>query len=347
MSFANGYSLAEAQLLISLSELAYTDETPNPGETIPQQEARMLGDINAALCQSAYSSWSVAWGPILSPDRSNMMYIAGSPTSSEYAVAIRGTDWSFWMDWLEDFASMLPLVSYPYLDDPDAKVAAGTSLGLSDLIAMDPVSYLQQLPSSANIFVTGHSLGGCLASAIAPYLAEQLGGAGQLKIYTFAAPSAGNGSFASDYNKLFTASDQTTSTAFRLCDSLDVVPNAWASLGTIETYYPPLLPCPTDIKDLVDEGEKIVGTEYVQVGLTATNSAIELPGTFLLSTAESLANLSPIGDALFLIEAGFQHSTANYQNLLKSPSTTSSVIAKARGFLKRRGLRGVGSRGSA
>jgi hypothetical protein len=31
------------------------------------------------------------------------------------------------------------------------------------------------------------------------------------------------------------------STAFRFFNSLDVVPNAWASLATVETYYPPLV----------------------------------------------------------------------------------------------------------
>ena len=31
-------------------------------------------------------------------------------TTGQYAVAIRGTDWSFWLDWIEDFASLLPLM---------------------------------------------------------------------------------------------------------------------------------------------------------------------------------------------------------------------------------------------
>jgi predicted lipase len=62
---------------------------------------------------------------------------------------------------------------------------------------MDPASFLKGVPAGSTIYVTGHSLGGCLASATAPYLAQELGGAGGLRVYTFAAPSAGDATFAS------------------------------------------------------------------------------------------------------------------------------------------------------
>jgi hypothetical protein len=98
MAFAVGYSLDEARLLMTLAASAYVDETVLPGESIPDQAARMRRDIDTSLSQSAYKAWQVVWGPALAGDRGNMMYVAGNAATNQYAVAVRGTDWSFWLD---------------------------------------------------------------------------------------------------------------------------------------------------------------------------------------------------------------------------------------------------------
>src|SRR5438876_577312 len=96
MSFKVGYNLDEAKLLLELSTAAYIDEKPLPGETVQAQAARMRKDINASLsAQPAYAGWQVAWGPGLTDDRGNMMFVAGNLVANQYAVTIRGTDWSF------------------------------------------------------------------------------------------------------------------------------------------------------------------------------------------------------------------------------------------------------------
>jgi hypothetical protein len=104
MPVATGYSPSEAQLLLTLSQLAYLDSAPLPGETVAAQEARMRRDIDAALAASPYPTWRVVWGPGLSGGRANMLYVAGdsgaagaggAPPGARYAVAIRGTVWSF------------------------------------------------------------------------------------------------------------------------------------------------------------------------------------------------------------------------------------------------------------
>src|SRR5262249_53297253 len=79
MPFASGYSAAEAQLLITLSQFAYLDSDPLPGETVAAQETRMREDIDAALAASEFARWRVVWGPGLSGDRANMLYVAGEP----------------------------------------------------------------------------------------------------------------------------------------------------------------------------------------------------------------------------------------------------------------------------
>jgi hypothetical protein len=342
MPFAVGYSLAEAQLLLTLAASSYVDEKPLPGESIQAQTARMRRDIDAALGQSAYAALQVAWGPALAGDRGDMMYVAGNQATNQYAVAIRGTDWSFWLDWVEDFGSLLPLVPFPYLIEPseDAiKVAAGTLVGLGELSEMtgvgstpsgapsDLLTFLRQLPSGAEIFVTGHSLGGCLASVAAAWLAYELGSASSLKAYTFAAPSAGNGPFADYYNRLFLDPSSGKSTAYRVYNTLDSVPNAWASLPTIATYYTPSPRCPDYVQDIVVEGQKDVGSEYVQVGTADQGSAVALPGTVV--PWWSWWDLDLTGTAQFVHQVEVQHATATYLGLLSTAPTVAATVKLA------------------
>src|SRR5206468_2276133 len=119
-----------ASQMITLCVASYIDEGTLPGESVAAQEARMLGDINAALTTYP-GGWQVAWGPALSSDRANMMYVARG--TAGYAVVIRGTDWSFILDWLEDFTSIL-LVPAPF--NFNVKIAAGTLIGIETLDTM-------------------------------------------------------------------------------------------------------------------------------------------------------------------------------------------------------------------
>jgi hypothetical protein len=337
MRFAVGYSLDEARLLLTLAASAYVDEKPLPLESIVAQTARMRRDIDTSLGQTAYSDWQVVWGPALAGDRGNMMYVAGNASTNQYAVAVRGTDWSFVLDWLEDFGSLLPLVPFPYLVQPagdSIKIAAGTLVGLNELVRMtgsgaddaqqDLATFLRQLPTDADLFVTGHSLGGCLASVVAAWVASVFGSAARVKAYTFAAPSAGNQAFADYFNALFTDASSNTSTAYRVYNTLDSVPNAWASLATITTYYDSSLLCPAYIKDVVDGAEIGVGSEYVQVGTEDSGSALALPGAVV--PWSSWLGMDPTGTAQFAHQVEQQHATATYLGLLDATPTVGATV---------------------
>jgi len=166
---------------------------------------------------------------------------------------------------------------------------------------------------------------------IAPYLAQALGGPGALRVYTFAAPSAGNAAFASAYNTLFGPTGGPPS-AFRFFNTLDSVPNGWASLSTIETYYQPFPNCPQDIKDLISFAQNQVGNEYVQVGSASEDTAIALPGHLIFFGGQTPRAIDPIGDVLFLFEAARQHDGSTYQALLQAPQVPAAQF-KLRGFL--------------
>lgn len=321
MAVTGGYDRDEAILLMTLCGLTYIDAQPHPFESIPAQEARMLKDINTALAASPHADWQVQWGPAIDDERANMMFVAGKKDLSQCAVCIRGTDPAFIIDWVQDLR-VLDLVDFPYTSAPGVQIAAGTAGGLDELVQLvgttatgdqDLLTFLQQV-TPGTLFVTGHSLGGCLASVVAPWLASELGSADSIKVYTFAAPSAGNGNFATFYNGLF-ADAAGKSTAFRLYNTLDVVPNAWSSLLTIKTYYAPNPGCPDNFKLIIDATILGVGTRYSQVGNKADGSAIPLLGQVVAVPASAFP-VDLLGDVQFINELNYQHGTGTYLSLL-------------------------------
>jgi len=105
------------------------------------------------------------------------------------------------------------------------------------------------------------------------------------------------------------------------------VPNAWASLATVETYYPPLVACPPDITKIIGRAETAVSGKYCQLGELAVGSAIALSGTIIMPFGAHRGRLEPnaFENALFLWEAAQQHACTTYQMLLQTPLTLPAV----------------------
>ena len=99
------YDPATAALAMTLSTLAYVDEN----RIATQQQ--MINEINAGLEEAGYKSWQVAWGPTLNADRSNLVYAARNSETGQLAVSIRGSDFSFWLNWIQVLA-VITLVPY-------------------------------------------------------------------------------------------------------------------------------------------------------------------------------------------------------------------------------------------
>jgi hypothetical protein len=336
MPFGTAYDTAEAQALITMCGFTYIDSSPLPGETIPEQEARMCRDIDAALAQSGYSRWHVVWGPGLSADRANMLFVAEDSTTGQLAVAIRGTEWEFWLNWVQDFASVLPPVPYtdvlPSTPSGTPQIAVGTHIGLQVLLRieastrdgqdMDIATFLERAGSDAEVFVTGHSLGGCLASVLAPSLAYRLGSATAFKVYTFAAPTAGNHDFADYFNRLFT--DTTGGNrAYRVYNDIDIVPASWAALPSIAASYTPAPLCSERIRNLIARVEEIVRGVYVHPGIVANGSARPLRGQ--LTASVDVPVTPDRGSVAFFYEVGQQHATDMYMRLLEAPVIPASL----------------------
>ena len=101
--------------------------------------------------------------------------------------------------------------------------------------------------------------------------------------------------------------------------SIAAMPNAWASLDTVETYYPPLVSCPPDITRLISRAETAVAGKYCQLGEVAMGSAVELSGTIITPVGAHRGRLEPnaFENAVFLWETGQQHACRHIRRCYK------------------------------
>ena len=91
--------------------------------------------------------------------------------------------------------------------------------------------YLQPANANVKTVVTGHSLGGCLATIVAMWIRVLLPNVQNvIQPITWAAPTAGDSQFATYYDELFP-------TARRFQNTLDIIPKALQNLGEIADVY--------------------------------------------------------------------------------------------------------------
>ncbi|MBI3676485.1 MAG: lipase family protein [Proteobacteria bacterium] len=266
----------------------------------------------------AGGKWKVTWGPALGDGQANLIYVASLVTGANdwpivTAVVVRGTDvdvnWEGLLtqlreDLTPEFQSPLPWLPIP----SPVLIADGSLLGFhsvtrakdADVTVLDYLKsvrtkYAAQPP---RLVVTGHSLGGCIASVLAPYLDVMLNLTAPKVLTlpcTFAAPSAGNKAFAEYFEKRFAVSR-------RFFNTLDVIPCAWNELNRIPFIYLPKIETPALVDDFVVFFDLALdGKHYTQVATPAP-----LPGVFDSSTGDWYA------------EMGHQHNHETYIALMKS-----------------------------
>jgi triacylglycerol lipase len=287
-------------------------------------------DIAGQLKKKNYATagdWSLAWGPI-QDSYGNLAYVAVSASTRNYALVIRGSlltfTWAALENWFYDL-DVLFQSSWPYFPNaPGCRVSNGTywqafGLAASTYGGQTLASFLMNsVPPSAILYVTGHSLGGNLATALASWISAQRGPAAgrpdpNTRPYTFAAPSAGNTVFASAYNARFPNSA-------RYCNVIDVVPNAWDNLLNIDGIY-----------DSYFLYTPIVVQAAVDSMYTALLASEEAYGSFYQQTNGRGTPLGPnfLLNADWYTEVGFQHGHNTYLGLLGAPPVNASLLAEA------------------
>ncbi len=278
------------QIMASFAYLAYCGQGITDNSNRWHLEAEILALIEQAMPQippiaAANPIWSVVWGPAVftmpgALYQDNMMFVVQNQADkTQFAIAIRGTNFVSDLDWLMEDLDILQLISWPPALFGAAKngtantgaISESTSIDLQILLAMKSrmpngdetclLKFLQrmtpQFPTGISLCVTGHSLGGCVAGTLALYLKENQTYWDATKnslvcCITFAAPTAGNADFATysdgqfaDQSKQFPGWDQTLRTNFDAVRcTLDVAPMAWQTYSVVITgsdSYPPLL----------------------------------------------------------------------------------------------------------
>ena len=278
-------------------------------------------------------SWQCVWGPAQNSDDSNLVFVAayfmaGRLPPTFAAVVTRGTDvdvddgWGIieqiWEDL--DVTSQIPL---PWALNNPALIAGGAVDGLNDVQSLTSggVTLVQFLssylsaPANGNpvLVVTGHSLGGCLTSVIAPWLQTELADqCPNLHVVpaTFAAPTAGNADFATYFQSSFGYS-------LRVFNSLDVAPFAWQNINAVDDIY---TPCGIEVPDLVYAAA--AGYNYL-MGWTGVSYA--QPATNQVSLKGSCS-----GGTDWYSEAMYQHHTTTYMTLLGGTSVVSPPASVSR-----------------
>lgn len=337
-------TFSDQQVMMTLAALAYTDETTTPGETLAQQEQRILGDLNTSTVHGlgqvpTTRAWTAIWvGLSGDPQRSNMAYIARSTAQPDVvAVCIRGSDVGLFLDALQDFDVSL-MVPFPhgghvaqgawdaFTRVTQAVYVPGGSAGLEGTTLLQA---LQRLVGGASpgttttIHVTGHSLGGAIATTVGLHLRAQAWSRPvRFQVHTFAAPTAGDGEFARAFDAAFPGTSPSADSSWRVYNAYDVVPNAWETLDTVVTTFyptPPGPPATIEVRLIVLGLEAITsGNRYVQPGAAGSGNAVELNHDYRLYDPGDVAATT----SAFLGQFAYQHGGNTYLQLLGAPLVT-------------------------
>lgn len=309
------YDREAAKITMTLASLCYVNEN-NP--------TFIKDSLKVQLAMQNYSTqgkWKLAWGPALSSDNANMMYIAKDTTQSPtaYCLAIRGTDWCFVSNIIQDLYvwNQLP---YPYGSAHDTvKVAQGTLGGLDTLLQItDPETgqtvqqFLNSLPTEgADFYITGHSLGGALATIFTSWFLDAgFGAKFRVKSYTYAAPSVGNEGYRVYFDNLIVSNNAQS---FRLINSRDLVPRFCANLQAIIDDQ-----IPTTLPPLVTATVETV-QNYFSDSIVYKNVASTIDiGTYIPTNCPG----SPGDLNNYECWVGFEHDHNNYLRLLQADTTS-------------------------
>jgi hypothetical protein len=337
MAFPTGFVLQEAQEAITLSAVAYEGEDQDIG-TIEAAITKALGTLT-----TLGGHFKLAWLGI-SPDGGNLLYVAQDDrAASRYAIVARGTDWNFLTDWVDDF-DVLNTHDWPTANpaNPAIQVARGSWDGLQAILSMaSPIltqgaapgaitlsALLKQISAGASsgldLLVTGHSLGGALATILGLNLADTVGDWGSaaaavsMKSYTFASPTTGNQAYADYYDGRSSLANISWQ-AFRVFNEQDLVPFAYADIEGIVSSGVPFGP----ILSLAIAG--MVGT--VQTILNAAEvSYVHVDNEEPLNNNPPAASQPSCNNPAttlddFVCWVTYEHAPQTYASLLGAPST--------------------------
>jgi hypothetical protein len=335
---------------LALAQLTYTDES-----------AAVIGDVNTALpaavaalpplpappgmtASGDWCSWRVEWGPCVTGDNSNLMFVAtcrdtasGLPIVS--AICIRGTDTKekgklrgLLQELYEDLdvGQKVPWTSV--MDDPgspcsngaaatDVAIAKGTCEGLKTLRMMssgglDILAFVSQFASTnpaVPLVVTGHSLGGCQTTVMAAFLGDALalsGVATTIVPHAFAPPTAGTQGFAAKFAAQFPNGHLWWNT-------LDIVPNAFQNIAGAPPDTPSMTHMPGFWQDHGGPGANLIEKLAIEAFIREEHSYGQ-PAANLITLAGSVVPPDASAKDDWTSQIFAQHLCPRYHTLIST-----------------------------
>ena len=317
------------QIMLTLAFIA------DAGVLIKKSECeaeRELNDTIAGYLKTmapVKDNWELVWGPcvykfpLIAKYSDNTVYVVqNTQDRSQYVLALSGTNPYELTDWVFEDLLVGTTASWTYGGPPPgARISASAALSLSILQNLKPcrgiagddtrlIDFLNGISNISSVTVTGHSLGGEMASTAALWLADSQGISwdmqkrAQVFAYCYASPTAGNSVWANYFHQTF------GDNAHRIWNRIDVVPHAWQlnDMKQIPNLYRPEIRAPFWVRIAIDLAMLAVkGKDYTQIAAVAADNQ-PLPGT---------VNTDPEWDS-FTLQMAYQHVNA-YQELLHIP----------------------------
>ncbi|MBI5371549.1 MAG: hypothetical protein HZA79_05925 [Sphingobacteriales bacterium] len=326
-------------LTLLLFSCAQKEAKQGADQPVPGFRSGLTEDTACLLSQVAYCpdipgalgrympGWQLLWEA--AELNGNHAFVAGN--GREYALAIRGSllnfSWAAFQNWIYQDLHVAAQEKWPYTaDSTTASVSEGAYTGWENLCNMQDKKTGQHLlplldslvAAGVPLLITGHSLGGNLATIYGSYLWKALKEKGRnnfrVNVISFAAPAAGNAAFAEDFNKKFPAS-------IRVENRYDIVPKFPTAPGirSLGELYSDSLPA----------GEIEVGYKNLRIPLPKLFTLLNTGLTVLEFTSglspyeQTNGNGTQINLPLsgknsgrevlnWLDEAGYQHSIERY-----------------------------------
>lgn len=232
-----------------------TTASPDPG-TMMALAAIAYDDMHSIpqAVEGLGIGLTVAWGPaelrhLLDPVPYSAAFIATNG-SGQYTVVIRGTEWDSLSSWEGEDFDIAPAQPFSQFaanavakDGQTPMITQGSCNGLNDVRNLvDPktgqgiAEFLVSM-QPAQLYVTGHSLGGTLTPPVFAWLNHELYGgvyADNMAPCSFAGLTAGNAAFNRYFSGLF-----NPRLSWRFYNTLDIAPLCWGQEAALEAIYTP------------------------------------------------------------------------------------------------------------
>lgn len=316
-------------------------------EPLKQESEKTISSIKTAciLSEISYCSdpenklsqylpgWKIVWRP--AAVGGNYAFVATNGT--DYAISIRGSLLEFsdaaFNNWLYNDLNVADQKDWNYSDSGShARISEGSYLGWENMNKLTDINdgkklwdFLQTIPADAPVLITGHSLGGNLATVYASYLwwqwKQNEHTRANMNVITFAAPASGNEGFAESFDKAFPHSLRIENSndmvpKFPVADKIDQLGNLFSpdpSAASISVGYKNLTTPLSNVFSLMKGAMNLLRitngiSPYVQTNGDGNMITIPLSGKNNSNDA-----------AAWFAEAGYQHGMAQYAKAFDAP----------------------------